>query len=306
MTRRREVGEITDALRRAKQKRDSSRETDPRAEEAPRESTIVRAGLDLPPPTARTIPEPIPIDELPAEAVQVAPIPRTRSGPWPARAVLLDPHQPHTERFRHFALRVRKELQRRDTQSVLITSPIRSEGKTFTVCNLALALASMAAGQRTALLELDARRPSVSLGLGVEPRVGIEEVLTGAAALEAARIRTELPSLDLYLVREPPAQAHEILALPSLATVFRDLGTRYDAVVVDSPPVLPVPDVSLILSRVDAYVAVVRAGKSRLRTTREMFEQLSRDKLIGVFVNDISMPHGSEKYDYYSAEGEPR
>ena len=125
----------------------------------------------------------------------------------------------------------------------------------------------------------------------------------GASALEAARIRTELPSLDLYLVREA-AEPHEILALPSLEVVFWELGTRYDAVVVDSPPVLPVPDVSLILGHVDACVAVVRAGTTRVRAARDMFEQLPREKLLGVFVNDIGTPLGSEKYGYYSAEDE--
>jgi capsular exopolysaccharide synthesis family protein len=300
------VGEITEALRRAKLQRDSHRETDPSAERPPRESTVIRAGLDVPPPAERAVPDAIPIDEVAEEDVEIAPIPRTRSGPWPARVVLLDPRQPHTERFRRFALRVRQGLKRHEMKSVLITSPVRSEGKTFTACNLALALASMAAGGRIALLELDVRRPAVSQGLGVDPRVGIEEVLTGAAALGAARIRTELPSLDLYLVREPPAQAHEILALSSLEAVFCELGTRYDAVVVDAPPVLLVPDVSLILGHVDACVAVVRAGRSRLKAAREMFEQLPREKLLGVFVNDIGTPRRSEQYGYYSAKDEPQ
>jgi Mrp family chromosome partitioning ATPase len=301
------VGEITDALRRARLQRSPSRKDDPRVEEVPHASTVARAGLDVPPPPDHTVPDAIPADEVAEErSTEIIPFPRTRSGPWAARAVLLDPRQPHTERFRRFALRVRQELKRRELRSVLITSPVRSEGKTLTACNLALALASMAAGGRIAFLELDVRRPSASQGLGVLPRVGIEEVLTGAAALETACIRTELPSLDLYLVREPPARAHEVLALPSLATVFRQLETRYDTVVVDSPPVLPVPDVSLILGHVGACVAVVRAGSSRLKAARDTFEQLPREKLLGVFVNDVSVLRSSEQYGYYSAEEEPR
>jgi Mrp family chromosome partitioning ATPase len=300
------VGEITEALRRAKLRRDLQEKRDPYVEGAPRESAVVRAGLDVPPPAERAVPDAIPIDEVAEENAEIAPIPRTRSGPWPMRAVLLDPRQPHAERFRRFAVRVRQQLKRHEMKSVLVTSPVRSEGKTFTACNLALALASMAAGGRIALLELDIRRPSASLGLGVDPRAGIEEVLAGAAALGAARVRTELPSLDLYLVREPPAQAHEILTLPSLEAVFCELGTRYDAVVVDSPPVLPVPDVSLILGHVDACVAVVRAGSSRLRAARDMFEQLPREKLLGVFVNNIGVPRRSEQYGYNSADDKPQ
>lgn len=300
------MGEITDALRRAKIRRDPRRETESSDASASRESTIVRAGLDIPLRAERAAPEAIPTGEVAEEDVQIAPIPRTRSGPWPTRAVLLDPRQHHTERFRRFAVRVRQELKRHGMTSVLITSPVRSEGKTFTACNLALALASMAAGGRIALLELDTRRPSASQGLGVSPAVGIEEVLAGAADLGAARIRTDLPSLDLYLVRKPPPQAHEILALPSLERIFCELGTHYATVVVDSPPVLLVPDVSLILGHVDACVAVVRAGRSRLRAAHDMFEQLPREKLLGVFVNDISTPHHAAEYSYYSAENEPR
>jgi tyrosine-protein kinase Etk/Wzc len=300
------VGEITEALRRAKLQRDRHRKDDPQLEGASRASTVVRAGLDVPPPAERAVPDAMPIDGVAEEDVEIVSIPHTRSGPWPARAVLLDPRQPHTEHFRRFAVRVRQELKRHGMKSVLVTSPVRSEGKTFTACNLALALASMAAGGRIALLELDARRPSASRGLGVDPRVGIEEVLAGAAAIEAARIRTELSSLDLYLVREPPARAHEILALPSLEAVFCELGTSYDAVVVDSPPVLLVPDVSLILGHADSCVAVVRAGCSRLKAARDMFEQLPREKLLGVFVNDTGTQRRSQQYGYYSAEDEPR
>jgi len=203
-------------------------------------------------------------------------------------------------------VRVRQELQRRETKSVVITSAVRAEGKTFTACNLVLALASMAAGERIALIELDARRPSASEGLGVFPRVGIEEVLQGEADFGAARIRTELPSLDLYLVRNPHPHAHEILALPRLAAIFRILEARYDTIVVDSPPVLLVPDLSLILRHVDACIGVVRAGRSRLKAARDMFEQLPREKLIGVFVNDIPTPLRAAQYGYYSAEDETR
>jgi len=300
------MGEITDALRRAKLQRDSGRGTDPSFESSPRESTVVRAGLDAPLPPEHTTPEPIPSDEVAEGDVEIATFPRLRSGPWPARAVLLDPRQPHTERFRRFALRVRQELQDRGKKSVLVTSPLRAEGKTFTACNLALALSSMAAGGRIALVELDARRPTVSLGLGVTPRVGIEDVIAEVAPLEAARIRTEIPSLDLFLVRESPDHPHDLLARRSLSGIFRKLEQHYDTVVVDSPPTLLVPDVSLVLNHVGGCIVVVRAGISRIKAVRDMIAQIPADKLMGAFVDDVAPPRNLDQYGYYSAEEEAK
>jgi len=314
------MGEITDALRRAKQEREARRDAEPEAGSgAPSsQSTIVRAGLEAPPRVARPVPsraplseaipervpEAIPLRDERDEDVDFAEISQERSTAWPARAVLLEPRKPYTERFRRFAVRVRQELQSRETRTVLITSALRSEGKTFTACNLALALASMSAGGRTALLELDARRPAIAAALGVEPQLGLEDVLAGMAPLAAARTPTDLPSLDLYLIRHAPATPHELIAGANLSGIFEELEKRYDAIVVDSPPILLVPDVSLVLAHVRTCIAVLRAGSTRLRSVRDLLDQLPAEKLIGAFVNDVSIPRNVDQYGYYSAPGE--
>jgi len=310
------MGEITDALRRAKLERQTRRDAEHRREAVPAEvqNTVVRAGIDAPPSISRPAPdppsmpiaEPIRLRDEPGSDNDFAEISQERNGTWPARAVLLDPRKPHTERFRRFAVRVRQELDQRGAKTALITSALRSEGKTFTACNLALALSSMLAGGRIALLELDTRRPAISPSLGVEPRVGIETVLAGEVPLRTARTPTDLPSLDLYLIRRPPPSPHELLTGGALPGIFRELEQRYDIIIVDSPPILVVPDVSLLLAHVGACVAVVRAGSSRVKAAREMLEQISGDKLLGVFVNDLGTPRGSDQYGYYSAEDDSR
>jgi Mrp family chromosome partitioning ATPase len=321
------MGEIADALRRARKSRGSGRSADD-----PQESTAARAGFEAPPPS------PIPAPALASAGVplrfdsdldlEIVALSRDRDSTWPARAVLLEPRQPYTERIRRFAVRVREQLEQRDPRTILVTSACRSEGKTFTSCNLVLALASMPVAGRIALVELDLRRPAAAAALGIgyhaeneapiagnasiaavpgiSSRVGIETVIAGDESIDAAKILTELPSLDLYLVREPQPEAHRLLAHPRLAQTLRDLGRRYDAVVVDCPPVLAVPDVSLLLGHVGGCVAVVRAGSSRVRSTHDMFEQLPQSKLIGVFANDVHVPRGREKSYYYAAEDDPR
>jgi non-specific protein-tyrosine kinase len=225
-------------------------------------------------------------------------IPRIKHGFWEARAVLVG-DSAAAERFRHFALRVQHELERIGTGSVLVTSAVSSEGKTIAACNLALALATMAGERRIALVDLDLRRPAVGRALGGSPGAGFEAVLSNRAPLDAARMRTDQPSLDVFPVVEPVSHAHELLGSPLLASTLRELTSRYDTVVYDAPPVLPVPDVPLVLPYVGACVLVVRAGATPRSAFRDMLELLPREKLIGTFLNEATQPRHARQYLVY-------
>ncbi|MEE9607884.1 MAG: CpsD/CapB family tyrosine-protein kinase [Myxococcota bacterium] len=226
-------------------------------------------------------------------------IPRSKDGFWKARAVLMD-HSPEAERFRHFAVRVQREMDSRGAGSVLVTSALRGDGKTTTACNLALALASMAAGRRIALLDLDLRSPSVFSAMEIIPRVGIEHALSRRAPLRAACVRTDVPSLDFFPAADPVPNAHELLASPVLGSLLCELESRYDLVVCDTPPVLPVPDVPLILPHVGACVLVARAGKTHQSEFREMLDLLPRRKLIGAFLNEELSRRRASGYRYHA------
>jgi len=302
------MGEITEALRRARNQRNPGREQGAQRTEPASPSAVTRAGFDTPvaAPQREPAPAAAPGSTAVAHDAVVVAISRIRTELWPDRAVLLEPREPHAERFRRFAVRVRDELERRQRHSVVVTSAQRAEGKTFTVCNLALALASLPVAGRIALLELDLRRPAAAAALGVTPQVGVEEVISGAAPLGAARMQTDLESLDLYLVRDPAPEAHRLLAHPCLARLLFDLEQRYDQIVIDSPPVLLVPDVSMIIGHVGGCIAVLRAGYTRVGTARDMLDQLPEEKLLGVFANDVTVPRNARAYAYYATEDEEK
>lgn len=212
-------------------------------------------------------------------------IPDTRDADWQSRAVWVEKHGPVAETFRQLALRVRNELAARGASSVLVVSCDRDEGKSVTACNLALALASISAGERIALVEIDLRRPSLARYLAIRPEVGFEEVLAGEASLQDCWIPTEIPALDLFPVRQRVTNAHERLARPSLARALHQLERSYSVVVCDGPPVLPVPDVGLIAPHVGAYLPVVRAGETSRSGFTELVEMLPRTRLIGALLN---------------------
>ena len=228
-------------------------------------------------------------------------IPTDRSGSWHARAVVVDRYGVAAACFQRFAWKVRRGLEARGVTTVAITSSVRNEGKTVTACNLALALASFGSG-RIALVDLDLRGPSVGRALGLQPEIGFERCLTQEASVWDVRVATDLRSLDVFPVREALPEAHQALAAPGLGAVLSELRRAYDVVVIDTPPVLPVPDTPLILLEAESCVCVVRAGRTHPSALRQTLELLPRDKLLGLFLDSVRSVQHSDEYVYYTKD----
>lgn len=275
------MGEISDALRRAREaeRERLPAETTPRS---PRRPSGAEALLAEPPDTVR---DPVEI------STSVA-------GNWVARAVLLHPRGALAEQYRHAAIRLRRALRAENHNVIGITSAQRGEGKTTTSCNLALALASMAAGRRVALVELDMRRPCHSEVLGIEVGVGIEEVLAGDRSLSEARHPTQFADLDLYPVGNTPTNPLDLLAGNQLNSILTELGKRYEIVIIDTPPVLPVPDLPLVLPALDRILLVARSGVTRTGAMKAVCETIDRNKILGAFVNEGQRTGDSRYYGY--------
>jgi non-specific protein-tyrosine kinase len=149
---------------------------------------------------------------------------------------------------------------------LLVTSAVRGEGRTTTVCHLGLAL--VAAGYRVLLVDADLRRPSLAERLGVADGSGLVGVLTEHRPLERA-IRTWEPGLDVLPGGPVPFEPSELLGSPAAANVLAQVRDRYDVVLVDAPPVLPVTDAAVIAPRVDGVLLVVRHGRTSRTRIRE-------------------------------------
>lgn len=275
------MGEITEALRRAREQQQPAAALD-----APPGPDSLRAAT---PPTA------------PRETVELS---VEREGEWPARAVVIDARGPLAEAMRHLALKVRAELERRRARSVAVTSPLRGEGKTTLACDLALALASVSRGRSVALVDFDLRSPSVAADLRLPTGPGVETFLQGKARLEDVCISLEKPALDVYPARVPQNAAHELLVLPSMGILARELERRYATVVYDTPPTLLVPDTRILLQHVPAFIAVSRFGITRQRALKAMLEMLPREPFLGGVLNGGPLPSHASSYGYYGVREE--
>jgi Mrp family chromosome partitioning ATPase len=269
------MGEIADALRRTR-------------------------GALFPTPSEQSAP---PTPESPRRSAREQAPARRLETLAPTRPAIVLHDEPAVEACRHLAVKLRGELERRNVGMVAVVSAVQGEGKTTVACDLALALASVSRASEVALLDLDLRNPSVARYLGIEVDAGIEDFFPGKIALDEARVELAHPRLDIFPAREPTRDAHQLLVLPALARLVSELRQRYAVVVVDTPPTLVVPDVSLILREVPACLAVARAGVTRARYFRELVEALPPQRLLGEVLND-ARPRTHTYYSAYTAARE--
>jgi exopolysaccharide transport family protein len=186
---------------------------------------------------------------------------------------------------------------------ILITSALPQEGKTTTSINTATVLAQK--GTRVLLIDADLRRPSIHKTLGLGPRIGLSNVLTGGATVQEATFRSPiLPNLFILPAGTPPPNPAELLASSQMAEILTLLRDQYDHIVMDTPPTLSVTDAVVLSPCADAVVLVIRCGqttKPALRRSREILSQVNA-RVSGVLLNAVDLT-SPDYYYYYEYQG---
>jgi succinoglycan biosynthesis transport protein ExoP len=181
---------------------------------------------------------------------------------------------------------------------VLVSSANAGEGKTTVALNLATVLAQQA---KTCLVEGDLRRPMIERALGLNPRVGLEDILTGKASLNDALVTPgNIPGLTILPAGSVARNPADLLASAVMVSVVSQLGQEFDYVVIDSPPVIPFSDARSLASLSDAVILVSRYGRTTRRAMCRASELLddTRLRVIGVVLND--MDFSSADYHYFN------
>jgi non-specific protein-tyrosine kinase len=167
-----------------------------------------------------------------------------------------DPQSPRAEAFRQ----LRTNLQFVDVDNprkvIVVTSSMPTEGKTTTVTNLAIALAS--AGTRVLLIEGDLRRPKVADLLGLERVVGLTSVLSGRVEVDEVIQPWGGGLFDVLASGPLPPNPSELLASQQMEGLLGELRRTYDVVLIDTPPLLPVTDAAAVAPATDGVLLVCR------------------------------------------------
>ena len=186
-------------------------------------------------------------------------------------------------------------------KTILVTSPMPGEGKSTLASNLALAIAQ--AGQKTIILDCDFRKSVQHNIFGVDGKRGISNVITGNMTLNEAIQAGPVENLHILTSGTDVPNPSELLNSTAFEKLLNELCQKYDRVLIDSPPVLPVADSHILGATCDISILVLRAEK----TTRKA-GQAARDilmsvgsHLLGAVVNSVASKHGG--YGYYNRYG---
>ena len=224
---------------------------------------------------------------------------------------ILAPSSFEAEQYRvlRHVLKERRKLCALTT--IAVSSAIPGDGKTTTAINLTAALAQDP-GTRVLLVEADIRRPTISKYLKLDDASGtglVDMVQNQALELKnAARFRTRL-NFSVLQAGKPPEAPHEVLNSPRLGQVLEEARRHYDYIVLDLPPVVPVPDCRILAKLVDGILLVVAAHKTPRKLLAEALDAMEPEKLIGLVFNNDDRPFGGYGYyyqGYYSAYTQPR
>ena len=151
-------------------------------------------------------------------------------------------------------------------RAIVVTSPLPGDGKTFTAANLAITLA--ASGQRTVLLDADLRRPHVASTFGLLPDAGLSDVLSGRAHhTDVLQPVAGSDHLQVMAAGPIPPNPSELLGSDKMRQLINTL-TSDAMVIIDSPPLLPVTDSTVLTTRADGALIVVSMGA----TTYDMLD----------------------------------
>lgn len=222
----------------------------------------------------------------------------TRSQPL---ITALDSHAPRVESFRVLRTNIQFVDVDRDDKVFVVTSALPEEGKTTTSVNLAITLAQ--AGHRTLLIEGDLRRPRAAEALGVDNAVGVTTVLVGKVTLDDAIQKQDATDLHVLGSGAIPPNPAELLQSNAMSELLTRVRERYDVVIVDAPPLLPVTDAALLATQSDGAMLVVRHGRTTKDQVAQSIERLRQvdAKLVGVVLNMV--PTGRKRHGYGYAYG---
>jgi capsular exopolysaccharide synthesis family protein len=207
------------------------------------------------------------------------------------------PRSAYTEQYRDLRTKILQAGERMQMRAIVVTSAGIAEGKTLTALNLAWLLAQTE-GVRALVIDSDLRRPCATDYLGIEARGGLSEVLGGELKLEDAIVRLEPAGLHLLPGGRPRDDVAELLSGPSYARILSEVRRMFDYIIIDAPPLGIFTDASVLMSRADGGLLVVRAGKTRYAAVDKLLEQMPKERLLGVVLNRTQEQPDASNYYY--------
>ncbi|MCK4725339.1 MAG: polysaccharide biosynthesis tyrosine autokinase, partial [Anaerolineales bacterium] len=200
--------------------------------------------------------------------------------------IVENPRSPQAEAFR--SLRTNLEFAGVDKHinTLYLTSPGVSEGKTTIAVNLAVVIAQ--SGKQVFLLDADLRRPNIHQVLNIPNSVGLSDILRDRSDIDEASNSWKYDQFSVITSGKLPPNPAEVLSSEKMAKILEDMKEKSDMVIVDGPPFM-LADASVLSSRADGVLIIIRLNRTQADEALSMLEQLERSgaRVIGVVLNYV-------------------
>ena len=214
----------------------------------------------------------------------------------------------YSELFKGLRAKIEYKIDMVELRVLAVTSAVAGEGKTLTAINLAASMASTGR-KKVLLMDLDLRKSGIAVELGIAPYPGLGEFLLGSVPMEKIVRNSSVPELYVVPGGRPIPSPADTLAGEKFRSFLRELRGQFDLVVLDTPPILPVPDALTISEQVDAFILLFRLSHTPHQLFRQAVDELGERKIMGVVLNgeekksDKFYSRYYGKY-YHSVDGE--
>ncbi|MEZ6050285.1 MAG: polysaccharide biosynthesis tyrosine autokinase [Planctomycetaceae bacterium] len=224
---------------------------------------------------------------------------RKESKMTPAVCTFFQPSGRDAEAYRNIRTSLLFNRDGKNLKVLQVTSPSSGDGKSTLCANLAVTLAQ--SGKDVLLIDADMRHASAHSIFGAANDLGLSSVLNGECDPFDAMQSSEVPHFTLLAAGPRPSNPAELLVSPDFSELLQVVREKFDLVIVDSPPVLPVSDPASIAPLVDATVVVLFLNKHVRRNAAEAVDILTDvgANIIGLVVNGVAKKSYNNKYYTY-------
>jgi protein-tyrosine kinase len=201
------------------------------------------------------------------------------------------------EQYRRLAAALHHSQKQFGTKVVMVASAVNAEGKSLSICNVALTL-SESYRRRVLLVDGDLRHPGLHEIFQLPVTSGLGEALRADVA-RPLPLFDVTPNLVVLPAGRPDPDPLGGLASERMSQIFDEASADFDWVMVDTPPASLVPDAKHLAAFADAIVLVVRAGRSPCVLVQQTIEALGPEKVVGVLLNGAEAASTRQQNGYY-------
>lgn len=208
-----------------------------------------------------------------------------------------DPRSPVRESLRTIRNSIRFATTDRPPKSIVVTSSVQDEGKSFFASNLAIQAATE--GKKVLLIDGDLRRPGLTGYFNVPGTTGLTSFIVGEADEDAVRVDSGVEGLSIIPTGPIPPDPARLVESKKMHQLIKDMEEAYDLVIIDSPPILAASDAVILGRAADGVILLIESGKAKKKHIADIMELLTKAgiNVIGAALNKVST--GRHSYYYY-------